>query len=88
LDTPAEEISGQFDLIAANLRYPTLVKLCSYIASHLPENGAAILSGIREDEAEKLKNRYAERNLVCRWARSENRWTGLVLIKQASAQNP
>jgi ribosomal protein L11 methyltransferase len=88
LDTPAEEISGQFDLIAANLRYPTLVKLCSYIASHLPENGAAILSGIREDEAEKLKNCYVERNLVCRWERSENRWTGLVLIKQASAQNP
>lgn len=82
LDIRADEIGGQFHLITANLRYPTLATLSSYIASHLTENGAAILSGIREDEAEKLKHLYAGHNLDCRWKKNENRWTGLVLFKQ------
>ena len=87
LDVPAEEIDGQFHLIAANLRYPTLARLCPYIASHIPENGAAILSGIREEESEALKSIYAGLNLKCRWEAIENRWAGLVLVKQAPAQN-
>ena len=87
LDVPAEEINGQFHLIAANLRYPTLARLCPYIASHIAENGAAILSGIREEEAEDLKIIYAGLNLACRWEKSENRWAGLVLVKQTPALN-
>ena len=85
MDIPAEEINGQFNLIAANLRYPTLARLCPYIASHIPENGAAILSGIREEEAEEIKSIYAKLNLECRWEAIENRWAGLVLVKQAPA---
>jgi ribosomal protein L11 methyltransferase len=84
LDVPAEKISGQFHLIAANLRYPTLVKLCPYIASHIPENGGAVLSGIREEEVGEIKDIYAGLKLECRWEKLENRWAGLVLIKQAS----
>jgi ribosomal protein L11 methyltransferase len=87
LDLPAEEISGQFHLIAANLRYPTLAGLCPYIATHIPENGAAILSGIREEEADEIKRIYAGLNLECRWEKSENRWAGLVLVRQAPALN-
>ena len=82
LDVPAEEINGQFHLITANLRYPTLARLCPYIATHIPENGAVILSGIREDEADEIKSIYAGLNLACRWEKSENRWAGLVLVKQ------
>jgi ribosomal protein L11 methyltransferase len=85
MDMPAEEINGQFNLIAANLRYPTLARLCPYIASHIPENGTAILSGIREEEAEEIKSIYAKLNLECRWEAIENRWAGLVLVKQAPA---
>jgi ribosomal protein L11 methyltransferase len=81
LDAPAEEINGQFHLITANLRYPTLARLCPYIASHIPENGAAILSGIREEEAEEIKTIYAGLNLECRWEAIEKRWAGLVLSK-------
>jgi ribosomal protein L11 methyltransferase len=83
MDMPAEEINGQFNLIAANLRYPTLARLCPYIASHIPENGTAILSGIREEEAEEIKSIYAKLNLECRWEAIENKWAGLVLVKQA-----
>jgi ribosomal protein L11 methyltransferase len=83
LDMPVEEINGQFHLIAANLRYPTLAGLRPYIAAHIPGNGAAILSGIREEEADEIKRIYAGLNLECRWERTENRWAGLVLVKQA-----
>ncbi|MBI5590231.1 MAG: 50S ribosomal protein L11 methyltransferase [Deltaproteobacteria bacterium] len=83
LDVPAEEINAQFHLIAANLRYPTLARLCPYIASHIHENGAAILSGIREDEVQELKSIYAGLNLECRWEAMDNRWAGLVLSKRS-----
>jgi ribosomal protein L11 methyltransferase len=87
LDVPVEEITGQFHLIAANLRYPTLARLSAYIASHIPENGAAILSGLREEEAKEITSVYAGLNLECRWEKIESRWAGLVLIKQAPARN-
>lgn len=82
LDVPAEQIDGQFQVIAANLRYPTLARLSPYIASHMPENGAAILSGIREEEADEIKSIYSGLNLECRWEAIESRWAGLVLVKQ------
>lgn len=87
LDLPAEKINGQFHLITANLRYPTLMRLSPYIASHMPENGAAILSGIREEEADEIKSIYSGLNLECRWEAIESRWAGLVLVKQVPALN-
>jgi ribosomal protein L11 methyltransferase len=83
LDVPAEEINGQFHLIAANLRYPTLARLSPYIASHIHGKGAAVLSGIREEEAEEVKAIYAGLDLECRWEATENRWAGLVLSKRS-----
>lgn len=61
LDVPAEEINGDFHLIAANLRYPTLARLCPYMTAHISENGAVILSGIREEETKELKNSMPDR---------------------------
>ncbi len=87
IDMPAEKISGKFHLITANLRYPTLARLCPYIASHISDNGAAVLSGIREEEAGEIKSIYARVNLACRWEKSENRWAGLVLTRRAPALN-
>ena len=83
LDVPAEEINGQFHLIAANLRYPTLARLSPYIASHICGKGAAVLSGIREEETEEVKGIYAGLNLECRWEAIEDRWAGLVLSKRS-----
>jgi ribosomal protein L11 methyltransferase len=88
LDIPAEGINGRFHLIAANLRYPSLARLCPYIASHIPENGAAILSGIREEESTEIKDLYAGLNMECRWEAIENRWAGFVLIKQSPVLIP
>ncbi len=82
-DAPAEEIGGRFHLIAANLRYPTLARLSPYIASHIHGKGAAVLSGIREEETEEVKRIYAGLNLKCRWEATEDGWAGLVLSKRS-----
>ncbi|MFH0997142.1 MAG: 50S ribosomal protein L11 methyltransferase [Pseudomonadota bacterium] len=82
LDVPAEEISGRFHLIVANLRYPTLARLSPYIASHICGKGAAVLSGIRTEEVEEVKEIYAGLNLECRWEATEDGWAGLVLSKR------
>lgn len=87
VDMPADEIDGPFDMIAANLRYPTLVQLCPFIASHVRENGAVVISGIRKEEGEKLKVLYAERSVECRWEKDEKKWTGLVLVKKCPVLN-
>lgn len=87
LDVPVEEINGQFHLIAANLRYPTLARLSPYIASHLCGKGTVVLSGIREEEAEEVKRIYAGLNLECRWEATEDRWAGLVLSKRKHPLN-
>jgi len=83
LDAPAEEISGQFHLIAANLRYPTLARLSPYIASHIRGKGATVLSGIREEETKEVIRIYAGLNLECRWEVTEDGWAGLVLSKRS-----
>ena len=81
MDLPAESIEERFHMIAANLRYPTLMRLSDYISEHIHPQGAVILSGIRGDEAEKLKTRYAELSLKCRREKAANGWNGLVFIK-------
>lgn len=85
LDEPAEEMAEQFHLITANLRYPTLSRLRPFIASHLAEKGAAVLSGLRDEEAEALIDDYADLHLITRWRRTENRWVGLVMVKKSPA---
>ena len=87
VDMPTGEIDGPFELIAANLRYPTLAQLCPYIGSHVRENGAVVISGIREEEGEKLKVLYAEGLVECRWEKHEQKWTGLVLVNRCPALN-
>jgi ribosomal protein L11 methyltransferase len=45
-----DSVRGKFDVVAANLRTPTLVDLLDRIAGKLAEDGVAILSGILERE--------------------------------------
>lgn len=78
---PAEEINMKFNLISANLRYPTLSRLSTYMAGHVCEKGAIIISGIRENETSELKRIYADLNFDCIWEQSEKEWSGLALAK-------
>ncbi len=80
-DQPAEEINMSFDLISANLRYPTLSRLSTYMAGHVRNKGAIVISGIRENEASELKRIFAGFNFDCIWEKSEKDWNALALTK-------
>ncbi|MGW8188450.1 MAG: 50S ribosomal protein L11 methyltransferase [Desulfobacterales bacterium] len=69
----------KFTIITANLRYPTLVRLCGTIVSHLAKAGSLVLSGIKSDEQAFVVAVYGEKGFACRWQATEKGWVGLVL---------
>ncbi|MGB5423903.1 MAG: 50S ribosomal protein L11 methyltransferase [Desulfobacterales bacterium] len=74
----------KFTIITANLRYPTLVRLCGTIVSHLATVGLLVLSGIKSDEQTVVMAVYGEKGLACRWQATEKGWVGLVLQQRPS----
>lgn len=74
----------QFAMITANLRYPTLVRLCGTIVSHLASAGLLVLSGIKSDEQAVVMAVYGEKGFTCRWQATEKGWVGLVLQQSPS----
>ena len=69
----------KFTIITANLRYPTLVRLCGTVVSHLATDGLLVLSGIKSDEQVIVMAVYGEKGFACRWQATEKGWVGLVL---------
>lgn len=61
LDTNIDAFSTKFDLVTANLRYPTLISLSPIITSAINANGFAILSGMRPEEKEAVFNNYKKK---------------------------
>jgi ribosomal protein L11 methyltransferase len=74
----------KFTIITANLRYPTLVRLCATIVSHLATAGLLVLSGIKSDELTFIMEVYGEKGFACRWQATEKGWVGLVLQQSPS----
>jgi ribosomal protein L11 methyltransferase len=71
--------SEKFTIITANLRYPTLVRLCGTVVSHLATCGSLVLSGIKNTEQAFIMDVYGEKGFACRWQAMEKDWVGLVL---------
>ncbi|MBW2605788.1 MAG: 50S ribosomal protein L11 methyltransferase [Deltaproteobacteria bacterium] len=80
LDTSVEDIKETYSLITANLRYPTLKRLCSHIAGMMQEKGAVVVSGIKSDEVEDLLGNFTQNGFRCTWKAVEKGWAGMVLI--------
>jgi ribosomal protein L11 methyltransferase len=76
--------SEKFTIITANLRYPTLVRLCGTVISHLATDGSLVLSGIKRDEQAFVMAVYGEKGFACRWQATEKGWVGLVLQQRPS----
>ena len=81
LDTRVEDIKEQFSLITANLRYPTLRRLCSHISEITKLRGKVVVSGIKSDEVEDLLDCFTQNGFHCTWRAVEKGWAGLVLNK-------
>ncbi|MDZ7581090.1 MAG: 50S ribosomal protein L11 methyltransferase [Deltaproteobacteria bacterium] len=81
MDQPLTELLPEepFAMVTANLRYPTLVRLCATIVSHLAPAGWLVLSGIKCDEQAAVMAVYGEKGFVCRWRETEKGWVGLLL---------
>ena len=78
LDTRVEDIKETYSLITANLRYPTLKRLCPHIAGITQKKGAVVVSGIKSDEVEDLLDNFTQNGFKCTWRADEKGWVGLV----------
>ena len=71
----------RFRLIFANLRTPSLMRLCRSFSERIVENGLVILSGIKINEINDLMEIYTKNRFRCRWREIEQGWAGVVLKK-------
>ena len=81
LDRDIEQINEKFFLITANLRYPTLVRLCSHISEITEQPGRVVLSGIKTDEVTDILDTYTRNGFTCAWKAVEKEWVGMVFVK-------
>lgn len=81
LDTAADDIKEPYAMIIANLRYPTLRRLCYHMAEITQKKGVVAVSGIRSYEVENLLSGFTRNGFQCTWKADEKEWTGMVLIR-------
>jgi ribosomal protein L11 methyltransferase len=79
LATRVEDIKEIYSLITANLRYPTLKRLCPHMAGIMQKKGALVVSGIKSEEVEDLLDTFAQNGFQCTWKADEKGWAGMVL---------
>jgi len=73
---PVEDLVGSFDLVLANLRLPSLLRLTPVFSRLLSEEGAAVVSGIRPEEAAELFERWSGLGLTPCWIKERQGWMG------------
>ena len=78
-DQYLETIDGHFDLVTANLRYPTLKKIGPCLRNITNPNGFIVFSGLRRHELPGLIKAYAKKNVKVLWKEAELDWAGVVL---------
>ncbi|MBU0986743.1 MAG: 50S ribosomal protein L11 methyltransferase [Proteobacteria bacterium] len=81
-DQKIENIGHSFSLITANLRYPTLKRLCAQLSEISSKGGVVVLSGLKTDEVFDLVDRFKASAFECQWENSEKDWIGLVFEKK------
>lgn len=81
-DDGLETLRGPFDVVSANLRYPTLMNMRDQIARLTTDDAMVVLSGIREEERSGLKRGYTKAGFDCSWEETKLGWAGLLLEKQ------
>ena len=78
-DRYLETFDGSFNLVTANLRYPTLKKIGSCLRKITHSNGFIVFSGIRSHELPGLIKAYARKDFKVLWKDVELDWAGMVL---------
>jgi len=73
-----DAIAGNFSIVIANLRFPTLKDYFTRMVELLDTNGFLIVSGIKNNEIEPLKMVSTEHRMAVFWEGIEKEWAGLV----------
>ncbi|MGB5158050.1 50S ribosomal protein L11 methyltransferase [Desulfobacterium sp. N47] len=81
-DKTVENITGQFSIITANLRYPTLKRLYPVMTELTATDSLLIFSGVKVSECNELARLYTKNNFICCREESEKNWCALVFKKQ------
>ncbi|MEA1947597.1 MAG: 50S ribosomal protein L11 methyltransferase [Thermodesulfobacteriota bacterium] len=81
LDRNIENINEIFSLIIANLRYPTIKRLCSHISKITEKQGMVVVSGIKTDEVTDILNTFTQKGFSCTWKEFEKDWVGMVFAR-------
>lgn len=79
--TALNDRTSSFPLILANLRYPTLARMQSFISDLASPGSVLVFSGFRDDEAKDLAQTYTSSDFRQTEALTENNWCGLVFKK-------
>jgi ribosomal protein L11 methyltransferase len=75
---PVAEIEGEFSIVTANLRYPTLKSLYPVIVDLTGTGSMLVISGIKVSEADELSGFYSKKDFRCLWVEKEKGWAGFV----------
>jgi ribosomal protein L11 methyltransferase len=81
IDRNIENINEKFDLITANLRYPTIHRLCSHISKITEKQGMVVVSGIKIEEVTDILNSFSQKGFRCTWKAVEKDWVGIVFAR-------
>jgi len=71
-----------YQLILANLRYPTLINIAEKLNQLIDKPGYVICSGYTNDESKSLTNIFKQHSLVCMYNSKQNKWAGGVFWKE------
>lgn len=81
VDNP--DMGRRYDMIIANLRYPTLIDLYPHMVNMTESDNILVLSGIKETEMEIVHSIYQKNgHFFPVWSRNKNGWSGVVYKKQ------
>jgi ribosomal protein L11 methyltransferase len=85
-DTSIDRIQGDFSMVSANLRPPTLSRLADRIGALSGADAVAVLSGFRPAEWPPLKRDYRISGWSPFWGGIENGWMAVACRKRASGR--
>ena len=81
-DQYLESIEGPFNLVTANLRYPTLKKIGSCLRKIVSHEGFSVFSGIRSHESADLIKAYDRKGFDFLWREESHDWAGIVFKRK------
>lgn len=75
-DTSLARLGGEFHLVTANLRLPTLLDMAQILTSLAAADARLVVSGIRDDEVDALAINYARAGWEMIWQETDTGWGG------------